>query len=334
MTILRLAAVAIVLAALTAAPARAEPIRIGYIPILPMTQLFVMQGEGWLGEAGIEVETVRFQSGPAIVQATASGDMDVMFFGIGPAMVSRARGQDVKVVAANVIKQVAAIGRGPFAALAEEHGVEAAFAEFVAAEGRPVKLATLPKGSVPDTTLRYWLQKQIAVDPATYEIVGMGANQVQQSLLAGAVDAASILEPILTIVERREPSARILARGGDMLPNQPGAVMAVRERLIAAQPDTVATLVTLHKRATDLMLADPDTAARHVHAAISNGLLPRDIITAAIKSPSNTFVSDPATIIDSTRVMHDFQAEIGTLKRAVPLDELFDRSFYAQAVGE
>jgi hypothetical protein len=28
--------------------------------------------------------------------------------------------------------------------------------------------------------------------------------------------------------------------------------------------------------------------------------------------------------------MHDFSAEIGTLKKPVPLDELFDASFYKQ----
>mgnify|MGYP001355798592 CR=1 FL=1 len=55
-------------------------------------QLFVMQGEGWTEEAGIELELTKFSSGPAIVQAIAAGDFDVMYFGIGPAMVSRARG--------------------------------------------------------------------------------------------------------------------------------------------------------------------------------------------------------------------------------------------------
>jgi NitT/TauT family transport system substrate-binding protein len=39
----------------------------------------------------------------------------------------------------------------------------------------------------------------------------MGASRVQQALLAGAVDAASTLEPILTVVQQRDPSALVVA---------------------------------------------------------------------------------------------------------------------------
>ena len=91
-------------------------LKVAYIPIMPMAQLFVMEGEGWTKEAGLELELTKFSSGPAIVQAIASGDFDVMYFGIGPAMVSRARGVPLKVVASAGIEQIAVITRGDFGA--------------------------------------------------------------------------------------------------------------------------------------------------------------------------------------------------------------------------
>ena len=80
-----------------------EPLEleVGYMPILPVAQVFVMEGEGWTSEAGLEFNLVRFQNGPAMVQALASGELDVMFFGIGPALVARGRGQEITVVASD-----------------------------------------------------------------------------------------------------------------------------------------------------------------------------------------------------------------------------------------
>ena len=74
---------------------RAETtLEMAYMPIVPCSQLFVIQGMGWAKDAGINLELTRFSSGPAIVQAIASGNMDTMCFGIGPAMVTRGKGID------------------------------------------------------------------------------------------------------------------------------------------------------------------------------------------------------------------------------------------------
>lgn len=308
-------------------------LKVAYIPIMPMAQLFVMEGEGWTGEAGLELELTKFSSGPAIVQAIASGDFDVMYFGIGPAMVSRARGVPLKVVASNVIEQIALITRGEFgetmaAAASPAEGVR----KFTADTGRKPRIASLPKGSVPDTVFRHWLIRVAGLSEDDIDIVGMGAGKVQQAMLAKSVDAASILEPIVTIIGDRLPDARIVAKGGEMLENQPGAVVAVRENVIAENGDAVAKLVDLHVRATTLINDDPDRAAGHIHAFLGQGLIPVETIQRALRSQISNFVADPAEIVPATKVMHDFSAEIGTLKKPVPLDELFDGSFYRQAV--
>jgi NitT/TauT family transport system substrate-binding protein len=309
-------------------------LRVAYIPIMPMTQLFVMEGEGWTKEAGLELELTKFSSGPAIVQAIAAGDYDVMYFGIGPAMVSRANGVPIKVVASNVIEQIALITQGEFgevmaAAASPAEGVRA----FTEKTGRKPRIASLPKGSVPDTVFRHWLIKVAGLAEGDIETLGMGAGKVQQAMLARSVDAASILEPIVTIIGERLPDARIVAQGGEMLENQPGAVVAVRENVIAEHRDAVQTLVELHTRATRLINEDPDRAAAHVHAFLGQGLIPLETIQRAMRSQISNFVADPTQIQPATKVMHDFSAELGTLKKPVPLAELFDTSFYNAATN-
>ena len=267
-----------------------------------------------------------------MVQALVSGTFDVAYVGIGPAMVARAAGLDLKVVAANVIKQVALLGVGAFAAgFAAAASPAAAFAAFHKRAGRPVKIATLPKGSVPHTVLQYYLDKVAHVAPADVQVLGVGEARVQQVLLSGGVDAASSLEPTLTIVQLRVPSARILVHGGQMFPDQPGAVLAVSHATIKAHPAAVKSLVQLHIRATTLLQDDPARASRDVEAALGRGLVSRAILLKALTSPAMHPIANPHAILAATRKLEAFQASLGTLAKRVDVDSLFDTSFYDAA---
>ncbi len=323
-----------ILACLSPTAAHATKLKVAYLPILPMAQLFIIDGEGWAKQAGLDFDLTGFSSGPALVQALASNSFDVAYVGIGPAMVARANGIDIRVVAANGVDQVALIGRGDLAAaFAATPTPAAAFAAFRRTAGRAARLATLPKGSVPDAVLRYWLTKIVNLAPDQTEILGVGEDRVQQLLLSGAVDAGSILEPILTIVQERDPNARILATGDAMFPDQPGPIVAVSARLIAASPDVVRQLVALHIRATELLRKDPDSVAPFVLDAIGKGLISLDTLKAALKSPAMHPVADPHVIIAATRAMQDFQLQLGVLAKPVAVDALFDTSFYDAAAS-
>ncbi|MFW6293338.1 MAG: ABC transporter substrate-binding protein [Spirochaetota bacterium] len=307
-------------------------LEVGYMPILPVAQLFIMEGEGWTDEAGLDLNLIRFQNGPAMVQALASGRLDVMFFGIGPALVAKGRGQDITVVASNIVEQIGLIARETLADYWQEDDPSAVFADFEAGEGRKAKIATFPQGSVPDIVLRFWLQEQLGIGFDAVEIVPMGADQVQQALLAGSVDGASILEPVLTIVQERDPSTRVLTRADAMFPGQPGAVLAVRSEIIEENPGAVQRLVDLHVRATEYLRTNIEGSARHAVEFIGAGLVDQATIGAALRSPSTNYMADPREILEPTRRMHDFQLETGSLAAPVDLDEFFDTSFYESAV--
>lgn len=334
----RLTAALVMGAAALAAPARARAdvaLQVAYLPVLPMAQLFVIQAEGWAKKAGLNLQATRFTSGPAMVQALASGKFDVAYIGIGPAMVARAKGLDLRVVAANGEDQLALLGRGAFAQeSARAPNPAAAFAAFHKSAGRPVKIATLPKGSVPDTVLRYYLTQVAHVSPGDVTVLGLGEDRVQQALLSRAVDAASILEPILTIVQQRDKSARILASGEQMFPHQPGAVVAVRQATIAAHRAAVETLIRLHIRATQLIRAHPRRAARDVESIIGQGLIPVATLEKALTSPAMHPISDPRRIMAAAENLARFQAQIGALPKPVPVDAMFDAALYDAAAGK
>lgn len=324
-------------ASLLASPAvRAQgarvPIRIGNIPIIGAAPIFVVDKEGWAKDAGLDLTLTTFQSGPHAIQALASGTLDAYVAGIAPLGVARSRGVDVKVVAAtasgeNVFVAVPRLAQhfAPGVAPAE------AFKRYKAATGKAARLATQPAGSVPNTTLQYWLWEVIKANREDVEVVAMGIDATQQAVLADAVEGATVREPALTIILKANPGIKLVEVGDKLFPGQPGTVVAVTGALIAKRPTAVQALVDALVRAGDLLTRDPDRAAPAVAANLAKGIVDLEVIKAALKSPATKFVIDPREVIAPSKAMEAYQVKLGSLKEAAPLDDLFDVRFFEKA---
>jgi len=306
-------------------------LEVGYMPILPVAQVFVIEGEGWAAAEGLELNLRRFSDGPTMVKALLADELDVAYVGIGPAMVARARGVPLKVVAAAVKDHIGVVVQGKFADYTGRLPMPEAIARFTAEQGRKPVIASFPAGSVPNTVLRYWLVEQLNLSLNTVEIRGLGANAVLEALLAGEVDGAAIMEPILTAVRTRIPEAQITAWGRELLANHPGAVLTMTEAMLRDHPHAAEALVGMHIRATEILRRQPERAARHAQPFLGDGNLPLDTVVEALRSPVLSYLADPRRISGATVVMHNFQLADGTLREPVPLADLFEFSVYQAA---
>jgi NitT/TauT family transport system substrate-binding protein len=293
----------------------------------------VVDKEGWAKEAGFDLKFTTFESGPNMIQALASGTLDVYIAGVAALGVARSKGIDIRVVTATAVEEMT-VAAGAKLAPSFKPGVAPAQAlkDFRAATGKPARLATQPPGSVPHTTLVHWLTQVIKADKADYEIVPMGID-AQQALLTGAVDGATIREPTDTIVQQRDPRIKIVALGGEMFPNQPGTVVAFSGAFLTKNQAGVQKLVDALVKADKLIKAEPKRVAPYVEAALGKGLIDAATIEKALASPASKFTADPRVIMEATAKMQTFQVSIGTLEKDVPLDGLFDTSFYEKATS-
>jgi len=325
---------ALALSAVAGGAAWADPIRVGYIPVIGAAPLFVAQGEGWLKQAGLDLNLKVFESGPVIVQAAASGTIDVYVAGVAPAVLAHAKGIDLRVVAATAIDENVLVAGARLAAFFKP-GVKPAeaFKAYRAATGKPAKIATQPPGSVPAANLQYWLREVTHTDLADVEIVPVGIDATQQALLAGAVEAATVREPTLTIVRQRDPAITLLAKGSELFPGQPGTVVAVSGAFAEKNPAAVQALVANIVRAVGFIQHNPDRAAPHIEAALSKGIVEAAVFRKALDSPAVHFVTDPDSIRAATKAMLDFQVKLGVLDAAPSLDGQFDRSYYDKATA-
>jgi NitT/TauT family transport system substrate-binding protein len=318
------------------APAAAQTsARIGYIPVIGASQIFVADKEGLLKKAGLDAKFITFESGPAMIQALASGSIDIYVAGVAPLAVARSKGIDVRVVAATAIDEMTTVAGAKLAPYFKD-GVPPAQAlkDFKAATGKAARFATQPPGSVPHTTLVHWLAEVAKADKADYEVVTMGIDATQQAVLAAAVDGATLREPAVTVSILRDPKLKIVANGSQMFPNQPGTVVGIAGAFADKNKDATQGLVSAVVEATNIIKKDADRAAGPIEAALGKGIVDRATIVKALKSPASNFESDPRSIIDSYKKMQAYQVKIGSLDKELPLDGLFDASYYAKATGK
>ncbi|WP_293862682.1 ABC transporter substrate-binding protein [uncultured Alsobacter sp.] len=320
------------IATLPRAAMAARTLRVGIIPILAAAPIIVLDREGWAKEAGLELKFVTFESGPNMIQALASGTLDVYVAGVAPLAVARAKGIDIRVVATTAVEELV-MAAGPKLAPYFKPGVPAAqaLAAFRKDTGKAAKLATQPAGSVPNTTMQHWLWEVAKADKADAEVVPMGIDATQQALLTGAVDGAVIREPAVTIVTQRDPRQKLVALGGEMFPNQPGTVVALTGALVDKERPVAQALVDMTVKAVDLIKANPDRVAPHIEAVLGKGIVDTATIKAALTSPASKFTADPNRIVDATRAMQAYQVKLGSLDKEYPLEGLFDPSFFQKA---
>ena len=67
---------------------------------------------------------------------------------------------------------------------------------------------------------------------------------------------------------------------------------------------------------------------------MGKGLIDAATIEKALASPASKFTADPRVIMEATKKMQSYQVSIGTLEKDVPLDGLFDTSFYEKATAK
>jgi NitT/TauT family transport system substrate-binding protein len=284
-------------------------------------QHYVMEQEGYYEDVPADVTIERFSSGPSVVKAFASGDVDVALFGITPAMVLVDKGTNAGILAANSRNGFKIMGTTELADLYEQEGA-ATFKRFEEERGRKVRFGAPPDGSVPDIVLRYWIQEDLDVGEMDSIInkSKVPPAKAVQTIQSGDIDATIIQEPFATIISQADGFEE-LAWSGNILDNHPVTVLFANQRVL--DDDEVAqSLVEQHVAATEFTENSTDAAASHAASVIGSGVS-EDLATAAVDSKASEFISDPHAITDQAATMGEFVANVGNIEEPVATEGLF-----------
>ena len=172
---------------------------------LPHLPTYIAQEKGWLDAVGIEVNSLVFQNGPAMMEAVGAGSWDCASTGIG-GVITGVLNQDIKVLA------VAARDEGGFQA-------------FFARPDNPIVQAGQGNGEIPElygtadtwrgqeilcavgTTNQFLLYKTLENFGLTLEdvnVVNMDSSAANTAFLTGQGDVAGISGPLVFSDDKEE----------------------------------------------------------------------------------------------------------------------------------
>ena len=298
-----------------------DSVTVAYVPIYPNMQHYVMEREGYYDEVPADITIERFNSGPSVVKAFASGDVDVALFGITPAMVLVDKGTDASVLAANSRNGFKIMGTTDLAERYEQEGT-ATFERFKEEYGRKIRFGAPPDGSVPDIVLRYWIQEDLGVGEmdSVIDKSTIPPAKAVQTIQSGDIDATIIQEPFATIIGQDDGFGE-LAWSGDILKSHPVTVLFAN-RQVLDDNDVSRSLVEQHVAATEFTTSSPDAAATHAASAIGSGVS-EELATAAMGSKASEFITDPHAVTDQAATMGEFVASVGNIEEPIATENLF-----------
>ena len=310
----------------SAAVSSARTIKVGTNRALGTVTPYVGRDKGIFQEHGVNVEIVDFADGSTLMEAFASGQLDVALLGIAPSAIWQGKGVDLKVVAS-------ANGGGHVLLTRTDSGIHDI------EELKQKKVATPKPGTVVDTLFRAHIMRELAKlnpDKDIQIVPNVAPGDMPAALFVSReVDAAITWEPFATLAETKYKNSEVLfdaaAEWHKANPNSkhfyPVNVVIARQSFIQSRPEDLRHFLAAYVQTVDFVNSKPDEANGIIASEIS---LDKTIVDRARRRIDYTTQVDTAAALSTL----EWSKQLGYLKEVPTASKLFDLSYLPQGKPE
>ena len=196
-------------------------ITVAYIPCDHEAALFVAEDQDKFKEQGLNVTTRTMSTGSGVVSAIASGDIEIGYVGIAPALQGISEGVPIKIVGAVNLE-----GSGIV--------VDPKSKIMNTADLKGKKVATPGVSSIQQVLLIYQLQKY-NLTASDVDISSVDIYMLPSTLASEKVDAYIAYEPYVSLAPYRN-IGNVLMYSDEIMPGHPCCVIIARQEFIDQQP--------------------------------------------------------------------------------------------------
>lgn len=293
-----------------------EPLDIGHLPTFYHTSHLLMADDG--PDISVPADWTLFNTGPAMMDAFASGRLDIGYIGLPPAMVGIGRGTPAVCIAGGHVEGTVFVGRTEAASIDDRDGDLAATLE----EFRDGRIGTPDRGSIHDVLLRHALEEAGlagAVDVVNVAQADMIVEQMAQGELDGGVGT-----PALAVAADRYLDAEVVVPSDAIWPNNPSYGIVARSGALENRRDDIEAFLGAHEDATRLIREQPRQAA-HLAADIVYHVSDDFVLETYQLAPKHCGAL-PSAYVEATEAFVPVMVEMGYLERPLDRDEVFDRT--------
>lgn len=169
-------------------------LKVGYIPIADAAQLYVAKDMNLFRKHGIAVKPIAFAGGSKIIQALSVGELDVGFTGTVPLVQANSRGLKIRAITGGSIQNT----QNPYQAIVVPEGSNITLPNQLTGATIGVNVFK----SIDHCFTLAWLEKH-GVEAKSVKFVEIPFPQMEAALSSGQIQAASMIEPFITLAKTR-----------------------------------------------------------------------------------------------------------------------------------
>ncbi len=311
-----------------------QKVRVGHVIGIQNSTMAMMIHRGWDHQNGFDIEPVKFLDAASIVQAMFRGDIDMAVIAPTVIMTANNQGGQFQVIGAAMVNSTDIFAVGDFAkSLDPSVSPEMSIQDLIEKKkenGEKASLVYVGPSTAPGIMAHRWMKEHGLDDSINY--ITANYHQLNQLAVTGAVDMAQLWEPAVTIMQQKQPYFRRLVESKDMITNQPFTGLGASKDFVETYPSIVQHFVNLHVKGTKMLRGNPLVAWQDYDETLNEGFINQETLKQILLKCKDQFEASPHVIFPPTQLSYDLLQEYGTFKVKSSVENLFNTSFYDQAM--
>jgi NitT/TauT family transport system substrate-binding protein len=297
-------------------------LNIGYLSTIYHTS-FILKSSANKFLEGIDTDLcwTLFPTGPAMMQAFKTGEIDVGYIGLPPVMIGINNGLKLKCVAGGHVEGTVMISKDSFSSFDDLASVNEVLNQF---EGE--NIGTPARGSIHDVIIRNLIQDR------DISIINYSWTDFIPGAIRDGEISAGLGTPSLATVASREINSKLIIPPSKLWPYNPSYGIAVREELIKCEPGFVTDFLIAHEAACNFIRNQPREAAEVAAGQLGN--LDVDFVLETFQISPKYCASLPEEYIKSTLDFVPVLKKLGYLEKKIKREDIFDLKFIQEVHPE
>ncbi|NOY54002.1 MAG: ABC transporter substrate-binding protein [Deltaproteobacteria bacterium] len=299
-------------------------LRIGHLSTFYHTSILLMADPETPARLGVEVEWKLFGTGPAIVEAFRTGEIDLAYIGLPPAMIGIASGVPIRCIAGGHMEGTVIVGNVAHRDFGDTHELGRIMEQF-----RGKTIGVPGTGSIHDVILTDTLDRFNLAD--TVQTVHFPwADELMEAMFRGEV-AAAFGTPALAAALAHYGEGKILYPPRLLRPENPSYGIVAEISFLQREAEITERFLRLHEAATERLRTDPSGAAKILSTFI--GFIDEALVLETLKISSRYCAQLTEGYITCTLSFAETLKRLGYIERTLPEKEIFDTTLIKKIHG-
>jgi NitT/TauT family transport system substrate-binding protein len=288
-------------------------LNIGYLSTISHTS-FILKNKTSKHLEDYDLEWSLFATGPAMMEAFTSGNIDLGYIGLPPVMIGIEKGLRIKCVGGGHIEGTVMVAPKCYSMFSELGNSYEVLRQF---EGKIIGTPT--KGCIHDVIIRE-MTKDLNIEIKNFPWADFIPDAIEEGEIAAGIGTPSLGNVILNRI-----NSHVVIPPNKLWPWNPSYGIVVHEELVRKNSELIINFLKAHEDASNLIRNNPEIAAEIASGELE--VINKEFVLKTYKMSPKYCASIPKEYINSTLKFIPVLKNLGYMNDDLKQEDIFDLRF-------